>query len=71
MASTDQRSPADYAAYLINQTNKNLAQITTDSSGKPRDLDGRSALSALDVSAHLAVAAALLAVADVIKEAQR
>jgi hypothetical protein len=61
-----ERKPYDHALYLINRTNENITSITTDQYGGMRALDGPTSAGVLTASSNLAIAAALLAIADVI-----
>lgn len=61
------RNPYDHAAYLINRTNENLTAITTDEYGRMRALDGPTSAGVLAASSNLAIASALLAIADAIR----
>ncbi|MFI8300021.1 hypothetical protein ACIGCZ_29255 [Streptomyces nigra] len=61
------RKPYDHALYLINRTNENITAVTTDAFGGMRALDGPTSAGVLAASSNLAIASALLAVADAIR----
>lgn len=63
------RKPYDHAATQINNTADALRGIESLPDGRPRDLDGPTAVGALTVRSNLAIAAALLAVADALRPA--
>jgi hypothetical protein len=58
--------PYDHALHLINTIGGDINRMTETPIGSPRDLDGPTAVGALTVRSNLAIAAALLAVADVL-----
>lgn len=61
------RAPYDHAAHVINETAESLHGIEALPDGHPRDLDGPTAVGALTVRSNLAIASALLAVADALR----
>ncbi|MCX5253650.1 hypothetical protein OOK27_05605 [Streptomyces canus] len=61
------RTPYDHALAEINTTAENLRGIESLPNGRPRDLDGPTAVGALAVRSNLAIASALLAVADALR----
>lgn len=61
------RVPYEHALAEINVTASSLRSIEALPNGLPRDLDGPTAIGALTVRSNLAIAAALLAVADAIR----
>lgn len=61
------RAPYDHALAEINITNESLRGIERLPGGRPRDLDGPTAVGALTVRSNIAIASALLAVADAIR----
>jgi hypothetical protein len=67
MTEPETRAPYDHALSTINATADNLRGIEKLPSGRPRDLDGPTAVGALTVWSNLAIAAALLAVADALR----
>ncbi|WP_445524770.1 hypothetical protein [Streptomyces cyslabdanicus] len=66
---TDQpsRKPYDHALHLINHTGESISIVTTGADGRPRELDGRTTAGVLAALSNLAVASALLAVADAVR----
>lgn len=64
MTQPDVRKPYDHALHMINHTNETLNGVTALPSGRPRDLDAATAVGTLVVTSNLAIAAALLAIAD-------
>ncbi|WP_060888676.1 hypothetical protein [Streptomyces scabiei] len=61
------RTPYDHAMHVINETAQSLHGIEALPDGRARDLDGPTAVGALTVRSNLAIASALLAVADALK----
>jgi len=61
------RDPYDHALYLINEANRNIAGTTTLPDGRPRSIDSTALSGALGASSNLAIASALLAVADALR----
>ncbi|MCI3240260.1 hypothetical protein [Streptomyces spinosisporus] len=61
------RMPYEHSLHLINHANEQLNAITNDSHGRPRDLDALMATRVLATMSNLAIASALLAVADAIR----
>lgn len=59
--------PYDYALVRINNTTASLGNIEQVPGGRPRDLDGPTAIGVLTVHSNLAIASALLAVADALR----
>lgn len=70
MADTVARTPYNHALHLINETSESLRMIEALPNGRPRDLDGPTAVGALATRSNLAIASALLAVADALKAQQ-
>ncbi|MFM9602709.1 hypothetical protein [Streptomyces turgidiscabies] len=64
------RKPYDHTLHLINSTNKSINAVTGWPDGRSRDLDGPTAAGTLVASSNLAIASALLAVADAIRGGQ-
>jgi hypothetical protein len=62
-----ERTPHSHATHLINETRQSLLTVTTLPDGRPRDLNGPTAVGALTVQSNLAIASALLAIADAVK----
>ena len=58
------RTPYSHALHTINETAESLRMIEALPNGRPRDLDGPTALGTLTVRSNLAIASALLAIAD-------
>lgn len=64
------KTPAEFAVEAINVTKDNVAKITTNADGTPRDLDVTQAVAAAQLVAINAIAASLLAIADAIRTAR-
>lgn len=62
------RGPYDHALAQINTTADNLRGIESLPGGRPRDLSGATAVGVLTIRSNLAIASALLAIADVLRE---
>lgn len=58
------RRPYDHALTQINSTAASLRMIEALPDGRPRDLNGPTAVGVLTVRSNLAIASALLAIAD-------
>lgn len=63
------RLPYEHTLAEINATAAGLGGIEALPSGRPRDLDGPTAIGVLTVRSNLAIASALLAVADALRPA--
>jgi hypothetical protein len=61
------RTPYNHTLFLINEVNQAINRVSALPDGKPRDLDGPTAVGVLSASSNLAIASALLAVADAIR----
>jgi hypothetical protein len=61
------RLPYDHALTEINTTAESLRMIEALPGGRPRDLDGPTVIGVLTVRSNLAIASALLAVADALR----
>lgn len=61
------RAPYDHALAEINNTTANLRNIERLPDGRLRDLDGPMAIGALTIRSNVAIASALLAVADALR----
>ncbi|MEU7416682.1 hypothetical protein [Streptomyces antibioticus] len=61
------RLPYEHTLAEINTTSSGLGGIEALPSGRPRDLDGPTAIGVLMVRSNLAIASALLAVADALR----
>ncbi|GFH36605.1 hypothetical protein [Streptomyces pacificus] len=70
MPNTAARTPYGHTLHVINQTAESLRMIEARPDGRPRDLDGPTAVGALTVRSNLAIASALLAVADALRTEQ-
>lgn len=71
---TDQptaRLPRDHALWLINQTQDSLNRMATLPDSRPRDLDGPTAAGVLTAWSGLAIASAIVALADAVRETTR
>jgi len=64
----DTRRPYDHALHTINEVNQTINGIASMPSGGPRPLDGHLTGALTRARAQIAVASALLAVADAIRE---
>jgi hypothetical protein len=62
-----ERTPYAHALHVTNETAESLRMIEALPDGRPRDLDGPTAVGALTVRSNLAIASALLAIADAIR----
>ncbi|KAB7850168.1 hypothetical protein [Streptomyces mobaraensis] len=65
------RTATEVATNIINGVTQDLGRFAEHPDGRPRGLDSATALSACQVRAQLAIGAALLAVADAIRETSR
>lgn len=63
------RTPYDHTLYLINQVNQAINRVAALPDGTPRDLDGPTTAGVLNASSNLAIASALLAIADAFRGA--
>jgi hypothetical protein len=63
------RAPYEHALAEVNTTAESLRGIEALPSGRPRDLDGPTAVGLLTVRSNLAIASALLAIADAVRAA--
>jgi hypothetical protein len=61
------RAPYDHALYLINEVNRNINEATLFPDGRSRGIDSTALSGVLNASSNLAIASALLAVADAIR----
>lgn len=61
------RKPYDHALHLINSVGQSVDGMTVRPDGRPRDLDGPTAVGTLVATSNLAIASALLAVADALR----
>lgn len=61
------RAPYDHALHLVNTVSQSVDKIAEWPDGRPRDLDGPTAVGTLVATSNLAIASALLAVADAIR----
>lgn len=61
------RTPYDHTLHAINETAQALRGIEALPGGQPRALTGSTAIGALTVRSNLAIASALLAVADALR----
>lgn len=71
MTAETPRTPYSHALHTINETATSLRMIEGLPNGRPRDLDGPTAIGALTVRSNLAIAAALLAIADALRPQQQ
>lgn len=70
MPQPDIRKPYAHALHLINHTNEAINGVTTRPDGRPRDLDPTMSASTLTALSNLALASALLAMADAVRSNQ-
>lgn len=63
------RKPYDHALHLINNVSQSVDGMAVRPDGRPRDLDGPTAVGTLIATSNLAIASALLAVADALRPA--
>ncbi|WP_432111138.1 hypothetical protein [Streptomyces sp. YPW6] len=61
------RTPYDHALHTINLTEDGIRAMVMDGNRPARDLDGPTAVGILTARSNLAIASALLAVADVLR----
>lgn len=61
------RAPYAHALAEVNTTSASLRNIEALPSGRPRDLDGPTVIGVLAVRSNLAIASALLAIADALR----
>lgn len=61
------RTPYDHALWLINSVDEGVNGMVTLPTGRPRDLPGPTAAGVLTARSNLAIASALLAVADALR----
>ena len=61
------RAPYEHALAEVNTTAESLRGIEALPNGRPRDLDGPTAVGLLTVRSNLAIASALLAIADAVR----
>jgi hypothetical protein len=62
------RGPYDHALAEINTTAENLRGIESLPDGRPRDLSSTTAVGVLTIRSNLAIASALLAIADSLRD---
>ncbi|MET7776281.1 hypothetical protein ABZU94_10615 [Streptomyces mirabilis] len=62
-----ERRPYDAALQAINELNTQINGIVSRPDGGPRPLDGQMTAAILNVRGRLAIASALLAIADALK----
>lgn len=62
------RDPYDHTLAEINSVAENLRGIESLPNGQPRDLSSTSAIGVLTIRSNLAMASALLAMADALRE---
>ncbi|MBD9700625.1 hypothetical protein IHE56_00670 [Streptomyces sp. ID01-12c] len=61
------RAPYEHTLHLINTVSQSCDRITELPNGRPRDLDGPTAVGTLVAMSNSAIASALLAVADALR----
>ncbi|KMS79086.1 hypothetical protein ACH49_13600 [Streptomyces leeuwenhoekii] len=64
------RPPHDHALWLINNIEQGITNMVTLPNGHLRDLDGPTAVGILTVRSNLAIASALVAVAEALRGEQ-
>ncbi|MFF7829755.1 hypothetical protein ACFZCM_31520 [Streptomyces rochei] len=67
MSQPTARTPYDHALWLINTVDEGVNGMVTLPNGSPRDLAGHIAAGVLTARSNLAIASALLAVADALR----
>ena len=70
MAQPLSRTPYNHALHLINHTNDAISNATTSPDGRHRDMDATAMSGTLNALSNLAIASALLAVADAVRSQQ-
>lgn len=61
------RNPYDHALHTINETSAALSSLARQPNGSGRPLDGPTAVGALNAWSNLAIASALVAIADALR----
>ncbi|WP_326779746.1 hypothetical protein OG481_02290 [Streptomyces longwoodensis] len=67
MSERVERKPYEHTLHLINTVGQSIDRMAETPDGRPRDLDGPTAVGTLIAVSNSAIAAALLAVADAIR----
>jgi hypothetical protein len=67
MANQVARTPYDHAMHVINEAAQGLHGIEALPDGRPRDLSSTTAVGVLTIRSNLAIASALLAIADALR----
>ncbi|MFE9906440.1 hypothetical protein [Streptomyces achromogenes] len=70
MSQPTTRTPYDHALWLINSVDEGVNGMVTLTDGRLRDLDGPTAAGVLTVRSNLAIASALVAVAEALRSAR-
>ncbi|MFH9013993.1 hypothetical protein ACH4C6_21760 [Streptomyces sp. NPDC017943] len=70
MSQPTARKPHDHALWLINGVDESINAMCRLPSGRSRDLDGPTAVGVLTVRSNLAIASALVAVAEALRGEQ-
>ncbi|EYT83996.1 hypothetical protein CF54_04105 [Streptomyces sp. Tu 6176] len=65
------RTPYDHALWLVNSVDQGINGMVTLPDGHPRDVDGPTAVGILTVRSNLAIASALVAVAEALRGEHR
>lgn len=65
------RTPRDHALWLINNVEQGINGMVTLPSGQTREVDGPTAVGILTVRSNLAIASALVAVAEALRGEER
>jgi hypothetical protein len=71
MSTPTARPPYDHALWLINNVEQGIKGMATLPNGQTRDVDGPTAVGILTARSHLAIASALVAVAEALRGEQR
>ncbi|MYR60052.1 hypothetical protein GTY54_28750 [Streptomyces sp. SID625] len=71
MSTPTARTPYDHALWLINSVDQGINGMVTLPNGQTRDVDGPTAVGILTVHSNLAIASALVAVAEALRGEQR
>jgi hypothetical protein len=67
MSQPTARPPHDHALWLINNVDEGVTGMVTLPNGQTRDVDGPTAVGILTVRSNLAIASALVAVAEALR----
>ena len=71
MSQPTARPPHDHALWLINNVEENITGMVTQPNGQTRNVDGPTAVGILTARSNLAIASALVAIAEALRGEQR